>query len=84
MYRSLRTAICAAAIATLAGCASDGGLEPQSKIANPGGLAADNALRGVPVASGVARAGLVYVLRLRAGRRVSARAEGQCRHSDTN
>lgn len=45
MNRSLRTAICGAAIATLAGCASDGGLKPQSTIANPAGLTADHALR---------------------------------------
>ena len=45
MNRFLRTAVYAGAIATLAGCASDGGSQPQSKIAPADGLTAENALR---------------------------------------
>jgi NodT family efflux transporter outer membrane factor (OMF) lipoprotein len=46
MTTILQTVICAAAIATLAGCASDGALKPQSTLGNTGKLAAEKALHG--------------------------------------
>jgi NodT family efflux transporter outer membrane factor (OMF) lipoprotein len=45
MNSFLRTAVCAGVIAALAGCASDGGSRPQSKIAAADGLTAETALR---------------------------------------